>query len=393
VLVEALQHPPAAVPTFAAVRPAEVMGFDSFVGNPRAVAIIREMLRAERIPHALLFGGPEGVGKKTLAMMFAKALNCARLQDDFCGMCAACRRAEEMLETAQRDLKIRREIKDSARRTEDIVYFDLHVIEPLTRFILVEQIRQLRNVAYTRPFELSRRVFVIDQAQAVHWQATDLLLKLLEECPETTVLILVCPNRYELRPTLRSRCHLIQFVPVDAQTIVRVLANDGRVPQAQQALVARLAAGSLARAKTLNLEAFQQRQQSWLEFFSSLLEESPRSSREPNWGLLFDSTKALTEHRDEFQETLRIGYSLLSDLLQLLEGQPTSRVTNVDVVARLKNWAPKLQVRGIEALKKGLDEAYRLYARNINLQLCLDALATELHSLLRPHQGRATSAI
>ena len=68
--------------------------------------------------------------------------------------------------------------------------------------------------------------------------------------------------------------------------------------------------------------------------------------------------------------------------MRILEGLPDSQVTNIDVVARLRKWAPSLQLRGIEAFKKGLDESYRLYARNVNLQLGLDALAVELNSLV-----------
>ena len=85
----------------------------------------------------------------------------------------------------------------------------------MTKFILTEQIRQLRSIAYTRPFEFPRRIFIIDDAQAIHWQAVDLLLKVLEEPPETTSFILVCPNAFELRSTIRSRCMRMAFQPVD----------------------------------------------------------------------------------------------------------------------------------------------------------------------------------
>ena len=358
------------------------MGFNSFIGNAKTVEVVQDILASRRIPHAFLFSGPDGVGKKTLAIMFAKALNCQRKRDDFCGDCTRCRKAEEMLDVASRDLTARRDLKDPARRAEGFVYFDLQVIEPLTRFILIEQIRQLRNVAYTLPFELPCRVFIIDQAQAIHWQAVDLLLKLLEEPPETTTLILICPNYFELRPTIRSRCRLIRFVPVEESIIVRVLAKDGRVPQNQWPLVARLAAGSIARAKGFDLQDFQHRRRPWLGYLSSLVEGAATLGRVSNYELLFDSTKALTEDRDQFRETLRIGYSLLSDLMRILVGQSDSEVTNIDIVGRLKEWAPKFQLHGIESLKNGLDKAYRLYARNVNLQLCLDALAAEFHSLM-----------
>src|SRR5271170_7282766 len=93
---------------FCLLTPAFLMSFDSFLGNPAAVQTLREMLRAERVPGALLLTGPEGVGKKTLALMLAKAMVCERLPDDFCGECARCRRAEEMVAAAVDDLTRRR---------------------------------------------------------------------------------------------------------------------------------------------------------------------------------------------------------------------------------------------------------------------------------------------
>ena len=360
------------------------MGFDSFLGNPNAVSAVRDMLVAGRVPHALLFAGPDGVGKKTLAIVLAKALNCERLRADFCGQCALCRKADGMLAATRDDLARRNEIKEGARRVEGLVYFDLQLIAPLTRHILIEQIRKLRNVAYTRPFELKRRVLIVDQAQAIHWQAIDLLLKVLEEPPDTTTLILVCPNAYEIRSTLRSRCRQVRFTFIDESILREVLAKEERVPAAQRALVARLAGGSLAKARSLDLADFQAKRRPWLDFLESVTAKGASAASGVNWKMLFESTKALAEKREQFEDTLRIGYSLCSDLLRFLEGQPESSILNVDLSSRLKAWAPKLGVPGIVALKNGLDEAYRLQTRNVNQQLGLEVLALEV--------GQATSS-
>ena len=358
------------------------MGFESFLGNPKSVSAVRDMLVAGRVPHALLFAGPDGVGKKTLAIMLAKALSCERLRSDFCGQCAPCRKADEMLAATQDDLARRKEIKDSARRVEGLVYFDLQLIAPLTRHILIEQIRQLRHVAYTRPFELKRRVLIVDQAQAIHWQAIDLLLKVLEEPPDTTTLILVCPNGYEIRSTIRSRCRRVQFTFIDESILREVLAKEDRVPAAQRALVARLAGGSLVKVRSLDLADFQAKRRPWIDFLENVTAKGWSPASGVNWKMLFESTKALAEKREQFEDTLRVGYSLCSDLLHFLEGQPESSILNVDVSSRLKAWAAKLGVSGIVALKNGLDEAYRLQTRNVNQQLGLDVLALDV--------GRAT---
>ncbi len=373
------------------------MPLDAFLGNPQAVGEVRAMLAGARTPGALLFTGSDGVGKKTLALMVAKALNCERLKADFCGKCDHCRKAEEMFAQTRADIALRRSMKESQRRVEGLVYFDLQLIEPLTRNILTEQIRRVRNVAYTRPFEFRQRVFVIDQAQAIHWQAVDLLLKMLEEPPETTTFILVCPNAYELRPTVRSRCQRIQFLPVEDSVIARILEEHDRVPPSRQALAVRLAAGSIARAATLDLGEFERQRRPWLDFLDSVagpgvpargrqeLTQGPRARAEerppsrPNWQKVFDSTKALTENRESFEETLRIGNMLLADLLLVLAAGPDSlAVTNLDLKPRLAAWASRLGLAGIEKLKNGLDQAYRLQTRNVNQQLGLDVLALEV---------------
>jgi DNA polymerase III subunit delta' len=354
------------------------MPFDTFIGNPKALASLREMVAGGRVPGSLLFSGPDGVGKKTLARMLAKALVCEQSAGDFCGVCPRCRKAEEMFTSAEEDLARRREIKDAARRVEGLVYFDFQILEPLTRFILTEQIRQLRHVAYTRPFEFPRRMFIIDDAQTVHWQAADLLLKVLEEPPETTSFILICSNPYELRPTILSRCLRIVFQPVAESAILGLLAKRQGLNKTQVVLGARVASGSVAKARSFDLAAYEQRRKPWLEFLGVVARSASTSTGRADWRPLFDSAKALAESRDDFDATLDIGYSLLRDLLLVLLQGPETEVTNVDVLPRLQAWAASLGLHGIELLKSGLDQAYRLQIRNVNQQLGLETLGLEV---------------
>ncbi len=360
------------------------MGFDSFIGNAQAVATVREILRSGRIPGAMLFAGPDGVGKKTLAMMLAKALVCERNQGDFCGACRRCRKAEEMFASGREDLARRREIKEAARRVEGLVYFDLQLIEPITSYILTEQIRQLRNVAYRRPFEFPRRVFILDGAQAIHWQAIDVLLKVLEEPPDTTTLILVCPNAYELRPTIRSRCFRLAFQPVEEPVGLALLAEDKRLSKPQQALAARVAAGSVAQAKAFDLADYLRRRQPWLDFLESLLGPVPAGRAAAPWPMLFDAARTLAEDRQDFERTLRTGFSLLRDLLQLREPGGEKEVVNVDLLPRLKVWAANAGLEDMERLKAGLDQAYRLQIRNVNQQLGFEELGIEVLAGRKP---------
>lgn len=366
------------------------MRFNEFLGNPKAVETVRGLVTSGRVPGALLFAGPDGVGKKTLAIMLAKSLNCAERSPagDACGQCRPCLKADEMLVAGREDLERRRDVKDASRRAEGLVYFDLQVIEPITRFILIEQIRQLRATAYTHPFELKRRVFLIDEAQSIHWQAVDLLLKVLEEPPETTTLIMVSSNASALRPTIRSRCQRIPFLPVEDELVRDLIVKEGRVSQAQRELATRIAAGSVVAAKTFDAAEFERKRRPWMGFFETLARRRSGVRKEPDWESLFNSTKALTEKRDELEDTLRMGYGLLRDLELVCEFGKGAPIANLDILHHLINWADPLGLGGIARLKEGLDEAYRLQVRNVNQQLGLESLAIEL---LAEHPRTAAS--
>jgi len=357
------------------------MGFDSFWGNAKAVRAVRDLLARGHMPGSLLFTGPEGIGKKTLALMLAKALNCERRGpdgDDFCGECSRCRKADEFLASGAEDLARRRGIKDAQKRVEGLIYFDLQLIEPLTRYILIEQIRQLRATAYNRPFSFPQRVLIIDQAQSIHWQAADLLLKVLEEPPETTTLILICPNAYELRPTIRSRCFTLQFAPVEEAVIERVLAEERGLAKNELALALRVAGGSIAVAKTFDLKEYLEQRKPWLNLLDTVARPSGRSLAPEQWKTLFDATKLLAENRGSTDESLKTGSTLLRDLMHVLLGQESSGLTNVDLLPRLGAWAPALGLEGIQKLEAGIENSYRLQNRNVNQQLAFDSLAADL---------------
>jgi DNA polymerase III subunit delta' len=357
------------------------MGFDSFLGNFRAVQSVRDMLGRGRVPGSLLFTGLEGTGKKTLALMLARALNCERRGpdgNDFCGECRHCRMADEFIATSVEDLARRREIKDTQKRTEGLVYLDVQLIEPITRYILIEQIRQLRAAAYTRPFNLSQRVLIVDQAQAIHWQAADLLLKVLEEPPETTTIILVCPNAYELRPTIRSRCFTLQFGPVEEEVIERVLRDERGTNAKALALALRVANGSIAAARSLDLKAYVEQRRPWLTLLDTVARPSSRSLAPPQWKALFDATKELADERERVEESLRTGSILLRDIMHVLVGGGTSVVTNIDLLPRLETWAKALGMEQIQKLEEGIERAHSLQNRNVNQQLTYDALAAEV---------------
>ena len=210
------------------------MGFNEFLGNQRIVSALRGMLKRERVPSALLFTGPRGIGKYTLARVFAQAANCERLKDDCCGECDSCRRMAALADPApliQAGLAERGESADAAAAEHVPLIIQpnpdvwLIVPDPVRRLtpvarpmIRIGQLRAVQRAAYFKP-QGRRRVFILDGADTMRWTDADVFLKILEEPPQSATLILLAPFPDSLLQTIRSRCLQFHFAPVPAETI------------------------------------------------------------------------------------------------------------------------------------------------------------------------------
>src|SRR5487761_1274681 len=214
------------------------MGFSEFLGNDRIVSALRAMLRREHVPSALLLVGPRGVGKFTLARMFAQAASCEKLRDDFCGECPACLKIARLADPAaliEQGLIERGESPDAATVERMPLLLETHpdvwaiVPDPVRRktpvarpMIRMGQWRAVQRAAYFRP-QGRRRVFILDGADTMRWTDADVFLKILEEPPDSATLILLEPRADPLLPTIRSRCLTFWFAPVPAEEIDRFL--------------------------------------------------------------------------------------------------------------------------------------------------------------------------
>src|SRR6266481_2306009 len=250
------------------------MGFDDFLGNQRIVTALRGALRSERVPHALLFTGPRGVGKFTLARMFAQAANCERLTDDFCGECATCQRISQLADPQkliEQGLAERGESADAATVERvplilqshpdvwaivpDPVRLKTPVARPMLR---VGQLRAVQRAAYFQSMG-RRRVFILDGAETMRWDVASVFLKILEEPPGSATLILTAPSPYALLPTIVSRCLQFHFAPLPASEVGAILKEKTDRKPSNIKLAAQLAEGSPGLAIEMDVEAAAQR--------------------------------------------------------------------------------------------------------------------------------------
>lgn len=363
------------------------MGFDTFLGNERRISALRGMLRRERMPSALLFTGPRGIGKFTLARMFAQAANCERLKDDFCGECSSCLRLARLADPApliEQGLTERGESADAAAVERMPLILETHpdvwalvpdpvrLRTPVTRpMIRVGQLRAVQRAAYFKP-ECKRRVFILDGADTMRWADADLFLKILEEPPETATLILLAASPDSLQPTIRSRCLQFHFAPVPASLIEGFLKQRRQLSPGDCKLAAQLCDGSPGMALSLDLAESKRLRRSILD----LIEQGIRGE---NFSGVFAATAQLAkQEKESFENILALFYSLLTDLLEVSQSPENISPRNPDLRGDMEALGKHINWAWIERAAQGLDRLDGRLRRNIGRQLGLDAYIASL---------------
>jgi DNA polymerase-3 subunit delta' len=363
------------------------VGFQEFLGNERIVAALRGALRTQRVPHALLFTGPRGGGKFTLALMFAQAANCERLTDDFCGECATCRSISRLADpqtlleqglvergegadaaTVERVPLILQSHPDVWALVPDPVRLKSPVARPMLR---IGQLRAVQRAAYFQPMG-RRRVFILDGAETMRWDVANVFLKILEEPPGSATLILTAPSPYALLPTIVSRCLQFHFAPLPQAAVEKILKEKAPRKPAEIKLAAQLAEGSPGLAIEMDVAAAAQNRRSAL----GILE---RAARGRGFAQLFADTSALVKDRESsFEEQLGVFYSLLTDLLELTSKLKDPVLRNASLAKELESLSQSVDSAWVLRAIAGFDELYAGARRNLNRQLGLDALAASL---------------
>ena len=363
------------------------MPFADFQGNPQIVAALRGALRSNRVPHALLFSGPRGVGKYTLARLFAQAATCERLVDDACGECFTCQRVALLAEPQrliEQGLVERGESADAATVERVPLILQSHpdvwalvpdpvrLKSPVARPILrIGQLRAAQRAAYYQPMG-RRRVFIIESAETMRWDVANVFLKILEEPPGSATFILTAPSPYSLLPTIVSRCLQFQFAPLPASEVESILKKKSDFPPAAVRLAAQLSEGRPGFALEMDPEKESQRRREALKFLD-------RASRGEEFGQVFAQAAAIAKDKNfSFEDQLAVFYSLLSDLLEISAGIAAPELRNASLRRELDALAKRVNTRWVMQALRGLDQLSAGARRNLNRQLGLEALAAQL---------------
>jgi DNA polymerase III subunit delta' len=362
------------------------MGFVDFYGNREVVDRLRDMLARNRFPHAVVLAGPAGSGKYTLSLMLAKAMNCLAPTSsaglpDFCGKCSNCvhiAQSEDLATRFAEAVEARENLREADRKETRILvqtHPDVLVIppDPPQMMVKVDQVRRVAETIYSRPGEAKERIYIFPRSVFMK-EAANSLLKVLEEPPDFATLFLLSENPGQLLPTLRSRSMIVPLSALPAGEIEKYLVEHRPEWNAKQrALVARLSAGAVGRARGFDIEAYTAARAQALTIFHSALVADDHSA-------LFKMTETYrsgVEGRDKSEKLLQALYSLLEDLAFLNSGAP-ELVRNTDIQGELKKLAESADFAWLELADERLAEVERGMRLNLLRSLSLDAMATAL---------------
>lgn len=322
----------------------------NLIGHEWAVQLLRGQIAQGKLRHAYLFVGPQGVGRRTLALRLAQAVNCENPPSagDFCGECRACRGFAKM------------------------GHPDLHLVQRAEgdRDIKVEAVRELSRMLALTPYEANYQVALLLNFEEASVHAANALLKTLEEPPQRVLLLLTAQSEESLPATIASRCEVLRLRPVPTKVLRQDLIERGGVGEEEAQLLAGVSNGRPGYALHLhhNPDELSQRGE-WLDEATGLLSKG-RVER-------FAYTEALSKDRERLRLALQVWLSFWRDVL-LRSGESGEAVANVDRTEEVEALARSLSLGRVREVVAALEETLELLSTNVNARLAAEALMLKM---------------
>lgn len=320
------------------------MTFSQILGHDRQKVILRRAFDSDRLAHAYLFEGPEGIGKRLMALALVRIIFC---QDGSgCGNCNACRKVDHHNHP------------------------DLHLLEADGASIKIEQIRGLQKELSYRPPEAPKKVCLIDGAEKLNLAAGNSLLKTLEEPTGNTLLILITARPESVLSTIRSRCQRLPFVRLPQEKLRQVLLERLGVDETQGHILTALSEGSFKKALGKDRDLFIEKRRTLLKSLTAL----SSGSIVP----LFELARELSEQKEQLPEILEIFQAFYRDLLLFQYGRPAEELVNIDLIDKIRRIAGRETIPSLLNKLDAITASRRQLERNVNRQLAMDVLLMRL---------------
>lgn len=373
------------------------MSWNRVIGQGRVKELLRRALKREQVAHAYLLYGPEGIGKDALALEFARALNCATKSDEACDECESCKKSAALqhpniqlmfaLPVGKNEEKGDGPLEKLAEDQVEAIHEQLRmkaenpyhrIVVPKATFIKINSIREVKRQSALSMFEEGRKVYIISNAEEMNPEASNALLKTLEEPSPNTVLILTTSQRDRLLPTIVSRCQLVPCDRVEEEEIRDHLIRTEGMEKEHAEIVAKLADGSVTRALELLTVDIKAYRETIVALMRAALSSKP--------SLLFSEIEKLGagSDRNAVERTLRLLQVWLREALLLRErGEQRSRIGDGD----LQRFVERFPRANLVAALESVESSIALLSKNVYLPLILMNLSLDLKHHCTPESS------
>ena len=316
----------------------DVVGHESIIGH------FKSSIEQGKVAHAYLIHGEKGTGKKMLAGLFAKTLQCEAGGTDPCGTCRSC-------------------IQCDSGNQPDIIW----VTHEKPTVISVDDIReQVNNDIIIKPYSSRYKIYIIPEAELMNPQAQNALLKTIEEPPEYAIIMLLTNNLDKMLPTILSRYITLNLKPVGELDMMEYLSRMG-IPQAKAKFCVGFAFGNLGKAVRLaTSEEYNEIKHDCVQILKDI-------NRMEIYDLI-DAVKKMSKYKLDIYDYLDIMMMWYRDILMLKVSGSPDKLLFKEEYATLKQQANYISYEGIENVLKALDKVKVRLEANVNFDIAMELL-------------------
>lgn len=320
-------------------------GFSDVLGHEQTILHMKHAIEMDKVSHAYIISGEKGSGKKLLADLFARTLQCERKGTEPCMECQSCKQA---LSLNQPDI--------------------IRVMHEKPNTISVEDIRtQINGDIMIRPYSSPYKIYIVDEAEKLSVQAQNALLKTIEEPPVYAVLLLLTTNAGMLLQTIRSRCVILELKPVSSPMVKNYLMEQLEVPEYHADICTAFAQGNVGKAKRLALS----------DSFSEMLEHAlhlVKYIHDMEVVDMISDLKRIHTYKMEINDYLDLLTVWYRDVLMFKATRDADSLIFSHELISIREKAQKSSYEGLECIIKSLEKAKIRLNANVNFDMALELL-------------------
>ena len=320
-------------------------GFSDVLGHEQTIAHMKSAIEANKVSHAYLLAGEKGSGKKMLAGIFARTLQCVAHGSEPCGKCHSCIQAE-------------------SGNQPDIIY----VTHEKPGSISVDDIRgQVNGDIQIKPYSSPYKIYIIDEAEKLTQQAQNALLKTIEEPPAYAIIMLLTANEGMLLPTIKSRCVTLTMKPVPLPLIRQYLMEELQIPDYRADICAAFSQGNVGKAKRLALsDSFGEMLEHALHMVKYISEMEPSD--------LVEDLKKINTYKMDIQDYLDLLTVWYRDVLMFKATCDANNLVFSNELNSIRDKAKGSSYEGLECIIKALEKAKVRLNANVNFDMAMELL-------------------